>query len=162
MVRKTFGVVAEVGARVTIGAPGDVSANDPETGPRGQQPAPALVTVPEYVPMMAGLRAEIVSVAVPVAVPAHGGEKTRESVADEPLIVPVIVPLGVVAVKMQPDWATVTGCPLYRRPHELLPVARYEPATLVQEAGSEGELDPPPQPASAARRASESNREPRA
>jgi hypothetical protein len=61
-----------------------VIVNDPETGPRGQHPRPELVTVPEYVPTMA----ELVSVAVPVAAPAHGSEKTRESVADEPLIVP--------------------------------------------------------------------------
>jgi hypothetical protein len=73
--------------------------NDPETGPSEQHPKPEVVTVPGYVPTMA----ELVSVAVPVAVPAHGSEKTRESVADEPLPIPVIVPLGVVAVKLQPD-----------------------------------------------------------
>ena len=70
--------------------------------------------------------------------PAHGSEKTSERFADEPLITPVIVPFGVVAVKLQADCATVTGWLVYEPPQELEPAAWYEPATLVQEPGSEG------------------------
>lgn len=92
-------------ARSHLGPSYLVIVNDPEAGPRGQHPGPEVVTVPEYVPTMA----ELVRVAVPVAVPAHGGAKTRERLAVLPEIVPVTAVPGRTAVKEHPDCATVTG-----------------------------------------------------